>query len=151
MSEKEKLKEYLRIKGITKHAFCKSLGFSDRFLDSGQSLGVDKLRQIKLQYPDLNLEWVVLGKGSMIDYQHQRLSTVLDRSHQQDHATTTFIFKQMKYLAELKKTMTEEQDTELIRTLYNTVDLLMEKLVQLSGQNTELVDFIRKEYGFKSP
>lgn len=36
------------------------------FLDSGRSLGVDKLRIIIDNYPDLSLTWLVTGEGAMI-------------------------------------------------------------------------------------
>lgn len=65
MSEKEKIKQYLNSKGISKNSFYQKTGFSVGFLDSGRSLGADKLRTIIDNYPDLSLEWLVLDKGDM--------------------------------------------------------------------------------------
>ena len=66
ITDKQKILQYLNIKGISKNKFYVKTGLSIGFLDSGSSLGVDKLRIIIDNYPDLNLEWVVLDKGSIL-------------------------------------------------------------------------------------
>lgn len=65
LSDKEKIKQFLEYKGISKNKFYVQTGLSVGFLDSGNSLGVDRLRTIVNIYPDLNIEWVVTGEGSM--------------------------------------------------------------------------------------
>lgn len=67
MSEKEKIKQYLESKGISKNKFYNTTGLSIGFLDSGNSLGVDKLKIIINSYPDLSLRWLVLDEGEMIE------------------------------------------------------------------------------------
>lgn len=57
MTDKEKIIKYLEYKGISKNKFYTKTGFSVGFLDSGNSLGVDKLKKIIDNYHDLNLEW----------------------------------------------------------------------------------------------
>lgn len=66
MTDKEKIKYYLEKKGISKNKFYTQTGLSVGFLDSGNSLGVDKAKVIINTYPDLNLDWLVLGEGEMI-------------------------------------------------------------------------------------
>lgn len=66
MTEKEKIRQYLSFKGISKNAFYTKTGFSVGFLDSGKSLGVDKVRVIIDNYPDLSLRWLVFDEGDMI-------------------------------------------------------------------------------------
>ena len=66
MDEKEKIRQYLNSKGISKNSFYQKTGFAIGFLNSGKSLGADKLETIIDNYPDLSLEWLVLGKGDMI-------------------------------------------------------------------------------------
>ncbi len=66
MTDKEKLLQYLDCKGINKNQFYVKTGLSKKFLDSGKSLGVDKLRIIANNYSDLSLEWMVLDKGEML-------------------------------------------------------------------------------------
>ena len=66
MSEKEKIKQYLEKQGISKNKFYITTGLSVGFLDSGNSLGVDKLKIIINSYPDLSLRWIVMDEGPMI-------------------------------------------------------------------------------------
>ncbi|WP_298065102.1 S24 family peptidase [uncultured Rikenella sp.] len=66
MTEKEKLKAYLRYKGISKNRFYTETGFSVGFLDSGRSLGADKVRTVIQKFPDLSLDWLIMDQGEMI-------------------------------------------------------------------------------------
>lgn len=66
MTEKEKLKTYLQEKGISKNRFYTETGFSVGFLDSGRSLGADRVKIIINKFPDLSLEWLIMDQGEMI-------------------------------------------------------------------------------------
>jgi len=66
MTDKEKIIKYLDYKGISKNKFYLKTGLSVGFLDSGSSLGVDKLRIITDNYHDLNPMWILSDKGEMI-------------------------------------------------------------------------------------
>lgn len=66
MTEKEKLKAFLQYKGISKNRFYTETGFSVGFLDSGRSLGADKVRVIINKFPELSLEWLIMDQGEMI-------------------------------------------------------------------------------------
>ena len=67
MTDKNRIKQYLLFKGISKNKFYEQTGLSVGFLDSGNSLGVDKARIIINKYPDINLEWLIMGTGEMIN------------------------------------------------------------------------------------
>ena len=66
MTEKEKLKAYLKEKGISKNKFYTLTGFSIGFLDSGRSLGADKVKIIINKFPDLSLDWLIMDQGPML-------------------------------------------------------------------------------------
>lgn len=66
MSDKERIKQYLEYKGISKNKFYSQTGLSIGFLDSGSSLGVDKARIIINKYPDISLNWLIMGIGDML-------------------------------------------------------------------------------------
>lgn len=66
MGEKDKIRQFLDYKGISKNKFYTQTGLSVGFLDSGKSLGVDKMRIIINTYPELNMDWLVMGRGPMI-------------------------------------------------------------------------------------
>ncbi len=54
MTDKEKIMQYLDIKGLSKNSFYKKTGFSVGFLDSGSSLLVEKLKVVIDNYHDIN-------------------------------------------------------------------------------------------------
>ncbi len=66
MTDKEKILKYLEFKGVSKNKFYIKTGLSVGFLDSGSSLGVDKLKIIIDNYPDFNSDWLLTGEGSML-------------------------------------------------------------------------------------
>ena len=66
----KRIKEYIDSKGITVAAFERSIGVSNatfgKSLKSGGNLGSDKIEKMLSIYPDLNSEWLMTGRGSMI-------------------------------------------------------------------------------------
>ena len=66
MTDKQRILEYLKYKGISKNKFYVETGLSVGFLDSGKSLGVDKLRDILDIYHDLNPDWFFTGNAPML-------------------------------------------------------------------------------------
>jgi len=66
MTDKDKILKYLEYKRISKNKFYQKTGFSVGFLDSGNSLGVDKLKIVIDNYHDLNLEWFFNEDAPMI-------------------------------------------------------------------------------------
>lgn len=64
---RDRLKKYLRHKGITEYRFCKKAGLSSNFL-YWWAAGVSSksLHKIGEAFPDLNLQWVATGEGDML-------------------------------------------------------------------------------------
>lgn len=107
MTTKEKIIQYLETKGVSKRDFYKKTGLSNGFLDSGKHIGSDNLRVIVDNYPDLNLEWLVMDKGEMI-----KNTTSLKENLENEMIST---------LKELLKSKNEQIDMlkEKIQTLQN--------------------------------
>ena len=64
---KDRLISYLEHKGINKSEFGRSIGVSNAFVSSmRQSIQPDKVLKIATAYPDLNIEWLLIGRGDMI-------------------------------------------------------------------------------------
>lgn len=65
-----RLKEYIDYKGISIAGFERSIGMSNasfgKSLKNKGSIGADKLEYILKCYPDLNLYWLVTGRGDML-------------------------------------------------------------------------------------
>lgn len=66
----ERLYQYFEYKGIKPTAFEKEIGISNGYFGKAYrkkaSIGSDIIKTIIESSPDLNLEWLILGKGDMI-------------------------------------------------------------------------------------
>ena len=62
MTDKEKLLEFLTKSDISKKNFYERTGFSQGFLNSGKSMGVDKLKVIIDAYPRFNYRSLLFDK-----------------------------------------------------------------------------------------
>src|SRR5690606_33427269 len=69
MTAVKRMLQYLDKKGISKYKFYKDTGLSNGFLDKGNNIGSDKCEKIGYVYTDLNMDWVVTGRGDMIKTQ----------------------------------------------------------------------------------
>jgi hypothetical protein len=74
-----RIKEYIDFKGINNASFEKEVGMSNGSfasqLKNNKTIGVDKLENILKKYPEINPDWLLTGKGSMLkEEQKSRLS-----------------------------------------------------------------------------
>ncbi|MGG5617001.1 S24 family peptidase [Myroides odoratimimus] len=89
MTDKEKILQYLDYKGISKNKFYVKTGLSVGFLDKGNSLGLDKLKIIIDNYPDLNIDWLLHDRGEMVKSDHKQ---------EQKHEATPITAGHVKYI-----------------------------------------------------
>ena len=67
MSVKERLKSFINHLNIKTTQFEKSIDASNGYVNSiSKSIGIDKINLILEKYPNLNVEWLLTGKGSML-------------------------------------------------------------------------------------
>ena len=62
----QRIKKFIDYKGITKYEFHKVNGFSNGFLDKDREIGTNKCAKILENYPEINLIWLLTGKGEML-------------------------------------------------------------------------------------
>ena len=66
-SVKERLIKYLSYKGISKSEFGRRIGVSNAFVTSiKNSISPEKLQAIGNTFPDLDIQWLVTGSGTML-------------------------------------------------------------------------------------
>ncbi len=64
---KQRLIKYLAEKHISKTEFGRTIGVSNAYVSSiRESISPDKIQSIALNYPDLNIEWLLTGEGPML-------------------------------------------------------------------------------------
>ena len=105
MTEKARIKQFLEYKGISKNKFYVQTGLSVGFLDNGNSLVVDKLKKVFNTYPELNIEWLITGEGSMIKTKQSAASsaTLLEIIKEKDARIEQFIRENERLDIELKQ------------------------------------------------
>ena len=81
---KERLIEYIESKRISKNRFEQICGLSTRYVSNiSKSIQPDKIERISLNFPDLNIGWLLTGKGTMLNGEDpitalaNRMSTII--------------------------------------------------------------------------
>jgi len=71
MSVKERIKEFIKSENITISDFEKQIKVANGYVNSiSKGIGTEKIKIILEHYPNLNLEWLITGNGSMLRNQN---------------------------------------------------------------------------------
>jgi len=70
----ERLRQFIDYKKISKYQFYKKTGLANGYLDRIGSIGSDKCEIIIEQYPEIRLEWLILGRGAMLHSEEIQLA-----------------------------------------------------------------------------
>ncbi|PRY97747.1 hypothetical protein BY457_11127 [Marinilabilia salmonicolor] len=109
MSVKERLKTFIRYRGVGERHFCRTIGVSESFVSAmRKSLQPDKISNIIHQYPELNIYWLLTGEGSMIQKSHARLK---------EAKTTIHVLNDLIDSREERIHILEEENTALKREI----------------------------------
>lgn len=88
LSIKERLKLYIKEKGLSQSKFEKMANLSNGFVNNiSKGIGSEKLQSIFCNFPDLNRDWLLTGEGSMLT----SININLENS-----GSTTYYFSQKK-------------------------------------------------------
>lgn len=63
---KERLKMFIKHLGLSQRDFEIKLGWSNSYVNNTKNFGSDKLISVFVEYPLLNIEWLLMGKGEML-------------------------------------------------------------------------------------
>lgn len=63
---KERILEFIDYKVISNREFCKKIKVSPNTFSTKSALGSDILIKINNEHPELNMDWVVTGRGNML-------------------------------------------------------------------------------------
>ena len=63
---KQRILQFIDYKGISKNKFYIETGLSNGILDKNSGFSMDTVEKIYYKYPEINLEWLVTGKGEML-------------------------------------------------------------------------------------
>ncbi|MEM9649860.1 MAG: helix-turn-helix transcriptional regulator [Bacteroidota bacterium] len=71
MSVSERIKQFIRFKNLNPNSFSKKLGLTNnvtisRLVNENRSPSFSTLYKIKESFPEVNLDWLITGKGLML-------------------------------------------------------------------------------------
>jgi phage repressor protein C with HTH and peptisase S24 domain len=73
----DRLLIFIELKLINKRQFYISTGLSNGFLDKDSQIRVDSIEKVISTYPELNIDWLITGNGSMLkEMGHDNLNVV---------------------------------------------------------------------------
>ena len=78
MGTVQRIQQFIENKGISKYRFYQESGLSNGALDKGENIGSDKCEKILYAFPELNPEWLLTGRGSMLKNDQQSLAKEID-------------------------------------------------------------------------
>lgn len=120
----QRLQIFINHLGISNNKFAQAMGLSGSMIShmiNGNNFGVDKMVKILNEYPTINIEWLLTGKGSMIREENKELEI--------SHSTAkNYILIEMenKFLKEQLKGKDNELQTQaaLTNALHEIIALL---------------------------
>jgi fructose/tagatose bisphosphate aldolase len=110
MSSKKKILQYIEFEEITVHRFEKITGLSHGILRSGSDFGADKLKQIRDNLPDLNMNWLLYDEGEMI-LSAENKENILNESQENYEKMNINTEMLLKEVENLKNLLEAKQET----------------------------------------
>ena len=66
LTVKERILQYIEFKGFTRNSFAEKIFLSNSFFSNQSKVGTDVLLKIFREFPELNFDWVITGRGKML-------------------------------------------------------------------------------------
>lgn len=127
MAVKERVKDFLKNQNIPISLFESKIGASNGYVNSiSKSIGIDKLEAVLEQYPNLNLEWLLIGKGEML----RDTSQIAQPSH---IATDTNCQEKLSKQEAHYTSIIQSKDAIII-SKNETISILKEQITTKDGQ-----------------
>lgn len=133
-SIRERIAEYLILKGISRYRFYKDTGLSNGFLDKPGSINSDNCEKICYCYPDINPEWLLTGKGEML-----KSGELIELEKSDKQVSIEVLVKKIVELTSENTLLKKENET--LRSLTGTVN----KIIHLPIDEDDAVDSIAAE------
>lgn len=107
---KERLIAYLKYKGVNNSEFGRIIGVSNAYISSiRKSIQPDKVEKISSNFPDLNIDWLITGKGEMLRASITQIGD--NNNHQHGNGNTynslSALEKALDEISEMRKLLAE--------------------------------------------
>lgn len=136
MTVKERIKIVIKHYNLTVSAFEKSLNASNGYVNSiSKSIGLDKITLILEKYSDINIEWLLSGKGEML------------KSHQKSDLDSYSVDELLDYIIVNKEKFRNEPKIDAVVALFSNFEqqrVLKEAYDKASEVNKLIEELKRK-------
>jgi hypothetical protein len=119
MSIRSRIIDFLNYKGLSRYRFYKLTNLSNGFLDKEGSINSDNCEKICDVFPEINPEWLVLGKGEML-------------------RSSKPVIKEKEVLFEPAVTKDEKPNPLAVEVLLDKIVELTTEIAHLKMENKEL-------------
>lgn len=134
-----RIKEYLDYKSISLNAFDKAIeagnGYFGKQLKRQASVGSDVIEKIVCKYPDLNVEWLITGRGEM-------LYTPNASKKNNNNTPTTSSENIPEHYSKTTRSVHPTTVKTVHPTVHPTQNLGLPKVVTVTENDKELVSFV---------
>lgn len=143
MSVQERLELYIKSKGLGNYQFEMKVGLSQGYVRGVRNcLHPEKIRRIANVFPDLNIEWMIIGRGEMIVNKPNRLyeNEIYKLLKEKEQIQEGIISKLQNELRETnsKRAALEKENKRLVKSLHDMSQMYAEQI------STTLADIQRK-------
>ncbi len=134
---KERILQYLEIKGITKYEFYQKTGVSNGTLSQNGGLGEENILKFLSYYRDISSDWFLFGKGEMFRKTEEKPPENIQISHQQCNSVQNNFAKNSA-----SEPPAEYGNYRLtIQSLQNTIEAQQRTI----NTQQELIDLLKKQ------
>lgn len=111
-SVKERIKAYLKAKNITAISFCQKIGVSQSYISSmRESLQPDKIKSIVINFPELNIGWLMTGVGNMENLSSEKITEIEEIKIKRESENITISKEVFDLLKHQSETILSQQRT----------------------------------------
>lgn len=104
----DRLKQFAEYKEVSMRRLCELSGIASGGIVKVKSIGSESLLKIFTAFPDINLKWLITGKGEMLDNHAQTADNkfameLIEKKEAEIKSLERKIWEQEKEIEELKK------------------------------------------------
>lgn len=124
MNIKDRFTIFIEYKRLSKRKFQESIGVSNSYIQNiTNSIGADVLNRIISTYPELNTQWLIYGKGEMLNTNSSEIDTT--KPSVPYEFVQAMIEERKRHDDERKRH--DEMNAELIRQNGELIEMLQER------------------------
>lgn len=116
-----RLKHFIEYKGVSINKFSESVGASNSYFNkvfsNNTSIGSDRIERILNVYPELSSDWLIMGKGAMINKNAQSFMSERDTIIGNAYGLIILIERGIKTM----EIIAEEYNLKISKLHYNSV------------------------------